>query len=168
MLGSVAAAEPVSRARVADRTGLTRGTVSSLVDELIAARLLTELAVAGAARAARPTRCSSTGPGRPGSVWRSASTTSASASSISRARCGPGGSCRRRTATPIPTVVLDALAELAATVRSPRPGCRSSVRAWRVPGLVGDRAIVRLPNLPRWADVDAAGAVADRLGVRDG
>ena len=46
VLRTVAADEPVSRARVAARTGLTRGTVSSLVEELLGAGLLAELAAA--------------------------------------------------------------------------------------------------------------------------
>ncbi len=66
-----------------------------------------------------------------------------------------------------PEVVLDALAELATTVRD-EAGLPIVGAHLAVPGLVGDRAIVRLPNLPRWAGVDAAGAVADRLGFATG
>ena len=54
VLRTVATDEPVSRARIAAVTGLTRGTVSSLVEELIAAGPV-ELQRAGgtAGRAAR-------------------------------------------------------------------------------------------------------------------
>ena len=64
VLGEVAAGEPVSRAGVAARTGLTRGTVSSLVEELIAAGLLTELAAArgGTGRPANPLQLNRSGP----------------------------------------------------------------------------------------------------------
>ncbi|MFD1533498.1 MarR family transcriptional regulator, partial [Pseudonocardia aurantiaca] len=64
VLREVAGPEPVSRAAVAARTGLTRGTVSSLVEELIAAGLVTELAAprGGTGRPASPLRLDPTGP----------------------------------------------------------------------------------------------------------
>ena len=43
VLGQVASGGPLSRARIAAATGLTKATVSSLVDELVHAGLLTEL-----------------------------------------------------------------------------------------------------------------------------
>lgn len=45
---------PVSRADIAAATGLTRATVSALVDRLLAARLVTELEPVAAQRAGRP------------------------------------------------------------------------------------------------------------------
>jgi predicted NBD/HSP70 family sugar kinase len=51
---SGAATTPPSRADVAAATGLTRATVSTLVDRLVAARLVAELAPAPAQRAGRP------------------------------------------------------------------------------------------------------------------
>src|SRR5690606_33911966 len=50
----VSAAEPVSRARIAADTGLTRGTVSALVDRLLAARLVAELEPVAGSGAGRP------------------------------------------------------------------------------------------------------------------
>ncbi|EYR62251.1 ROK family transcriptional regulator [Actinotalea ferrariae CF5-4] len=50
----VDAPRPVSRADVAAATGLTRATVSALVDRLVEARLLAELAPVAAQRAGRP------------------------------------------------------------------------------------------------------------------
>lgn len=50
----VDAARPVSRADVAAATGLTRATVSALVDRLVEARLLAELPPVAAQRAGRP------------------------------------------------------------------------------------------------------------------
>ncbi|WP_342766631.1 ROK family transcriptional regulator [Xylanimonas oleitrophica] len=46
--------EPLSRADVATSTGLARATVSTLVDRLVAGRLLTELPPVAAQRAGRP------------------------------------------------------------------------------------------------------------------
>ena len=50
----VSSAEPISRARIAAETGLTRGTVSALVDRLIEVRLVTELDPVAASGAGRP------------------------------------------------------------------------------------------------------------------
>ena len=65
MLRTVAADEPVSRARIAAGTGLTRGTVSSLVEELLAAGLVAELAAPRGAtgRPANPLQLNRSGPG---------------------------------------------------------------------------------------------------------
>ncbi|MFC5820524.1 ROK family protein [Nonomuraea harbinensis] len=54
VMGTVAERGPVSRAAVAGHTGLTRAAVSSLVDELLAAGLLTELGPAANGRVGRP------------------------------------------------------------------------------------------------------------------
>ncbi|MFD2351668.1 ROK family protein [Nonomuraea ferruginea] len=54
VMGTVAGRGPVSRAAVAGHTGLTRAAVSSLVDELFAAGLLTELGPAANGRVGRP------------------------------------------------------------------------------------------------------------------
>ncbi|HEX2773474.1 MAG TPA: MarR family transcriptional regulator, partial [Micromonosporaceae bacterium] len=51
-----AAARPPSRADVAAGTGLTRATVSALVDELLAGRLLAEVERAPRAGAGRPAK----------------------------------------------------------------------------------------------------------------
>lgn len=48
------AASPPSRAEVASRTGLAKGTVSTLVDQLVEARLVRELASVSPQRAGRP------------------------------------------------------------------------------------------------------------------
>jgi len=50
----VTSAEPVSRARIAADTGLTRGTVSALVDRLLGARLVAELEPVTGSGAGRP------------------------------------------------------------------------------------------------------------------
>ncbi|MDA0632870.1 ROK family transcriptional regulator [Nonomuraea sp. MCN248] len=54
VMSTVAGHGPVSRAAVAGHTGLTRPAVSSLVDELLAAGLLTELGPAANGRVGRP------------------------------------------------------------------------------------------------------------------
>ena len=54
VLREVAAAGPVSRARIAAATGLTKATVSTLVDTLLSAALVTELGPHAAAGVGRP------------------------------------------------------------------------------------------------------------------
>ncbi len=56
VMTTVAAHGPMSRAAVAERTGLTRAAVSSLVEELNGAGLLTELGSVPSGRAGRPGR----------------------------------------------------------------------------------------------------------------
>jgi predicted NBD/HSP70 family sugar kinase len=54
VLQHIAAGEPVSRARIAGTTGLTKATVSSLVDDLVSARLVTELGPEARGEIGRP------------------------------------------------------------------------------------------------------------------
>ncbi|HET8787121.1 MAG TPA: helix-turn-helix domain-containing protein, partial [Actinomycetes bacterium] len=54
VLQCIAASEPVSRARIAATTSLTKTTVSSLVDDLVAARLVTELGPEARGEIGRP------------------------------------------------------------------------------------------------------------------
>src|SRR5436309_12175372 len=60
VMGVLAAHGPISRAEVAERTGLTRAAVGSLVNELAAAGLTTELGPAPSGRGGRV--------GRPGTA----------------------------------------------------------------------------------------------------
>jgi predicted NBD/HSP70 family sugar kinase len=54
VLQHIAAGEPVSRARIAASTSLTKTTVSSLVDDLVGARLVTELGPEARGEVGRP------------------------------------------------------------------------------------------------------------------
>jgi len=54
VLQGIAAGEPVSRAGIAAATGLTKTTVSSLVDDLVSAALVTELGPEASGRIGRP------------------------------------------------------------------------------------------------------------------
>jgi predicted NBD/HSP70 family sugar kinase len=167
VLGCVAEAEPLSRARVADRTGLTRGTVSSLVDELIAAQLLTELELerGGTGRPAAPLQLNRSGPAGLG-LELGVDQLGACVVDLTgavRARCVVPSAHRDAD----PATVLDALAELAEAVQA-EAGLPVAGAHLAVPGIVGERAIVRLPNLPRWAGVEAAAEMSGRLGTPTG
>lgn len=54
VLQHIAAGDPVSRARIAAATSLTKTTVSSLVDDLVSARLVTELGPEARGKIGRP------------------------------------------------------------------------------------------------------------------
>lgn len=171
VLYAVAESGPASRASVAARIGLTRAAVSTLVDELLRAGLLTEL---GPARASRESRV-----GRPGSAL----------ALTSSGPCGVGaeigvdhlaacamdltGAVRVRTHIAFsghrsaPASVLARLAELVGEVcaDADAAGLRPSGLTIAVPGLVsrGTSAVVRAPNLG-WDAIDLAGHLpADRL-----
>lgn len=168
VLHAVADGGPASRARVADRIGLTRTAVSTLVDDLLAAGLLTEQ---GLGRSGSP--------GRPGTVLALSE----------QGPCGLGaeigvdhlavcavdlrGRVRARTAVDAanrnssPAPVLARLAELvdrtAAQVTA--AGLRPAGLCVAVPGLVarGSSRVVMAPNLG-WRDVD----LADHLPLEHG
>ncbi|MYW69910.1 ROK family protein [Streptomyces sp. SID8379] len=160
VLHTVAAEGPLSRASVAQRIGLTRAAISTLVDELIRAGLLEEL-----------------GPQRPGGVGRPGSALAVSGRGPAglgaevgvdhlavcavdlrgevRARAERRVGNRGRAPRPV-------LAELAALVRqvsdeAEAAGLRPAGLAVAVPGLVArdTHTVVRAPNLD-WHDTDVA------------
>jgi predicted NBD/HSP70 family sugar kinase len=164
VLREVAGPEPVSRAAVAARTGLTRGTVSSLVEELISAGLVTELAAARGApgRPASPLRLDPSGPAGLG-VEIGVDTVAACVVDLT-------GAVRARRVVPsghrddVPAAGLGTAAKLAAEVVA-ETGLTVAGAAVALPGVVGaDGVLERAPNLPRWVDV----AVGDELGARLG
>ncbi len=164
VLREVAGPEPVSRAAVAARTGLTRGTVSSLVEELIAAGLVTELAAARGApgRPASPLRLDPSGPAGLG-VEIGVDTVAACVVDLT-------GTVRASRVVPsghrddVPAAGLGTAAKLAAEVVA-ETGLTLAGAAVALPGVVGaDGVLERAPNLPRWVDV----AVGDELGARLG
>ncbi|MEJ3652308.1 ROK family transcriptional regulator [Actinomycetes bacterium KLBMP 9759] len=165
VLGYVAEAEPVSRARVAEHTGLTRGTVSSLVDELISAGLLTELSAVrgGTGRPASPLQLNRAGPAGLGleigvehvgaSVVDLSGTVRASRRVASDHRDRPSD------------VGLGAAARLASDVVA-EAGLPVAGACVALPGLVDAAGVLRrAPNLPHWNDVDAADRLAGLLGT---
>ena len=94
-------ADPISRAAVAAATGLTRATVSALVDDLRRRRPADRGGPATAHRRRPPRRRAGPRPRRrrPGSAWRSTSTTWPPASSTSPAPSGTA-SCTAPTSDP--------------------------------------------------------------------
>jgi predicted NBD/HSP70 family sugar kinase len=160
---------PPSRAAVATATGLTRATVSTLVDELIGGRLLTEVDPAPRAGAGRPAaglRLSRDGPAGLGlevNVDYLATCVVDLAGEVRHHAVSPGDQRRRP-----PAAVLGEVATLAATAvrAASAAGLTVAGAALAVPGLVAEDAVVRLaPNLG-WRDVEVRSALLSRRPLR--
>jgi predicted NBD/HSP70 family sugar kinase len=166
VLRTVAAEEPVSRARVAARTGLTRGTVSSLVDELLAAGFVAELSPARGVpgRPASPLQLNRAGPAGLGveigvdAVGACVVDLSGTVRALRTVRSGHRDEP--------PAAALEPLARLTAEVvaEAGGQGLRVAGAVAALPGVVGpDGVLERAPNLPRWHDVDVAARVGAAL-----
>ncbi|WP_284248833.1 ROK family protein [Litorihabitans aurantiacus] len=166
VVAQVAAAGTISRADVAAATGLTRATVSSLVEPLIAARLL-EWA---------PAPSSSGSVGRPASPVRLASATRVGLG----LEIGANHLCasvvdlrgerlafrevRGDLAAGAPTASLASAVELArvtlAAARAAHPGLALLGVTLAVPGIVRRGVVLDAPRLG-WLDVDAAAVLRE-------
>jgi predicted NBD/HSP70 family sugar kinase len=165
VLRTVATDEPVSRARVAARTGLTRGTVSSLVEELIAAGLVAELAAprGGTGRPASPLQLSRSGPAGLG--------VEIGVDGVAACIVDLAGTVRARAQAPSmhrdrsPRAGLAAAAAVAARVVADAgtQGLVPAGVAVALPGVVAGGVLERAPNLPRWQDVDVDARLRDVL-----
>lgn len=165
VLREVAGPEPVSRAAVSARTGLTRGTVSSLVEELIAAGLVTELAAARGTtgRPASPLRLDPTGPAGLG--------VEIGVDAVGACVVDLTGAVRAQRVVhshhrdDVPATGLATAEALAAEVVA-EAGLAIAGAAVALPGVVGaDGVLVRAPNLPRWVDVAVGDELGNRLGL---
>jgi predicted NBD/HSP70 family sugar kinase len=165
-----ASPKPVSRADVAGGTGLTKATVSTIVDELLGGGLLVEVAPpprTGAGRPAVGLRVATQGPAGLGLEVNVDYLAAAvlDLTGVTRHHTLRHGDQRGRS----PEAVLDDLAELAGdTVRAAAADVLRVVgAAVAVPGLVADGVVRLAPNLD-WRDVALAAALidrSDRIGV---
>lgn len=159
--------EPLSRARLADGIGLTRATVSSLVDELLVSGLLEELPAGrgGPGRPANPLRLNRSGPVGLGVavepdrlracvVDLTATVLAEETLELDTAQPDAG---------PVGTLALAAALgrSLLARVGQPVTGCGLAL-----PGVVNSQGVLAVaPNLPGWAGSDPGALLADALGV---
>jgi predicted NBD/HSP70 family sugar kinase len=165
VLGAVASRGRATRAQVSQSTGLTRATVSALADQLLAARLLDELA---------PDRGT---PGRPGSPLRlhprgpGGLGVEVNIDYLAACVVGLDGTVRAqlveafqaRTATPKAT--LRRVARLADRAIA-EAGVPIGGAGLALPGLVDLAGVLRrAPNLPRWDGFAAAETLTGLLGV---
>ncbi|MDR1186589.1 MAG: MarR family transcriptional regulator, partial [Bifidobacteriaceae bacterium] len=163
------APQPLSRAEIAERAGVTRATATSLVDQLVASRLVEELDARLSGRAGRPARpvCPARGTviglGLEVNVDYLGVRAIDLAGDVVAERVVSGDLSGRA-----PAETLTRLATAAKTVRraAVRRGARIAGAALAVPGPV-DRPLgpLRLaPNLG-WVDVDVAGMLGRLLGA---
>lgn len=163
VLGEVRDREPLSRAQLSQRTGLTRSTVSSLVDQLLAGGFLTELGAtaSGPGRPGNPLQLNRSGPAGLGleiGIDHVGACVVDLSGQVHAQRTVPSEHRDRE-----PAVALRRAAELAVEVTAQaRLGVAAATVA--LPGVVGrDGVLQRAPNLPRWTDVGVGEQLSDLL-----
>ncbi|WP_428967144.1 ROK family protein [Micromonospora fluostatini] len=158
VLGRIAAASrPPSRAELAAGTGLTRATVSAVVDDLIGGRLVTEAGPAPRTGAGRPARGLVLAGDGPAGLGLEVNVDYLAACVVDLAGTVRHHTVHRADLRPVsPADALARLGDLATRARADarRQGLTLAGTALGVPGLVGDGGLVRLaPNLG-WREVD--------------
>ncbi|MFC4032760.1 ROK family protein [Streptomyces polygonati] len=168
---ALAAGEKVTRAGVAAEVGLTRATVSTLVDELLAAGLLEERGAQRPGTVGRPGTAlglSATGPAGVGAEIGVDHLAACVVDLRGTVRCRTEAPAANRD-RPAPAVLAE-LAELTARVtkEAQEAGLRPVGTTVAVPGLVGrDRGtVLRAPNLG-WEDVPVAAALGANTVVEN-
>lgn len=165
----MAAEEPISRTELAAATGLTRPTITRIVEELIAGRLIIETGSARDGRAGRPRvglTLSRSGPAGLGLDIR--------ADGLAACVVDLTGTVRHLAFAPFafaeaePSAVLGRLAEMASAAVEAVEAERLTVVAvtLAVPGPV-DGGIVRSAPALGWVDVDAGSLLRDGIGHLD-
>jgi predicted NBD/HSP70 family sugar kinase len=156
-------ADQPSRAAIATLTGLTRATVSALVDDLIAGGLLVERDPLPRTGAGRPAAGLALSPDGPAGLGLEINVDYLAACVVDLA-----GTVRHRVVRPTsPPVALSDLASLAGEVAAAAStdGLTLAGAALAVPGLVTPGGIVRVaPNLG-WQDVDVPALLAGAPGL---
>lgn len=171
VLQHIAAGDPVTRARIAAATGLTKTTVSSLVDDLVSARLVVELGPEARGEIGRPGSALTLDPsgyagiGLEINVDYIAVCLADLTGEVRYLRTRP-----RDNRAQSPAKVLGRAVRMIRTAVARAEAARLTVAglAVAVPGPVEtDRGLLRLaPNLG-WVDVPVAGILADRLAGLD-
>ncbi|MFF5175037.1 ROK family protein [Micromonospora sp. NPDC000089] len=166
VLGRIADAQRApSRADLAAQTGLTRATVSAVVDDLLGGRLVTEAEPAPRAGAGRPARGLLLSPDGPAGLGLEVNVDYLAAYVVDLAGAVRHHEVARADLRPVSPA--DALARLAALAdragaAAARDGLTLAGATLAVPGLVDARGLVRLaPNLG-WRDVDVPALLAGR------
>ncbi|MFE3493038.1 ROK family protein [Streptomyces sp. NPDC059175] len=173
VLHSVAAEGPLSRAAVAQRIGLTRAAVSSLVDELARAGLLVELGPEPSGGVGRPGSALMLSDRGPAGIGAEIGVDHLSVAAVDlrgtvRARATARADNRGRPPGPVLAELAALIARTGDAVRA--QGLRPAGVTVAVPGLVArdTHTVVRAPNLG-WSDVDLGADLRDgpRLTVEN-
>ncbi|MFI7605689.1 ROK family protein [Micromonospora sp. NPDC049366] len=171
VLGRIAAAERApSRADLAAETGLTRATVSAVVEDLISGRLVTEADPAPRAGAGRPARGLVLAGDGPAGLGLEINVDYLAVCVVDLAGQVRHHTVHRADLRPVaPTDALARLVELAGRARADaaEQGLTLAGAALAVPGLVDDAGLVRLaPNLG-WRDVPVPALLAAHPPLTD-
>lgn len=155
-----------TRARIAARVGLTRATVSDLVEGLIRAGLVTETQTEPRGRAGRPGMRLALTPGRFAALGLEVQADSLSAYALDLT----GHTVRRQVETgdyrsSDSSATLDRLTALATPLRErlAADGIRVVGASLALPGIVSDQRWVHLAPTLGWRDIDLAADLSDRL-----
>ncbi|SCL66899.1 Sugar kinase of the NBD/HSP70 family, may contain an N-terminal HTH domain [Micromonospora citrea] len=164
VLGRIAAADrPPSRAELAAGTGLTRATVSAVVEDLLAGRLVREAEPTPRTGAGRPSRGLVLAADGPAGLGLEVNVDYLAACVVDLTGRVRHHTVHRADLRPVsPAEALARLAGLAARARADaaRQGLTLVGAALAVPGLVDDAGLVRLaPNLG-WRDVPVPALLA--------
>ncbi|MCX4389851.1 ROK family transcriptional regulator [Micromonospora peucetia] len=165
LLDRIAAADrPPSRAELAADTGLTRATVSAVVEDLLAGRLVAEAEPTPRAGAGRPSRGLVLATDGPAGLGLEVNVDYLAACVVDLAGRVRHHTVHRADLRPVsPAEALARLADLAARARADvaREGLTLAGAALAVPGLVDAAGLVRLaPNLG-WRDVPVPALLAE-------
>jgi predicted NBD/HSP70 family sugar kinase len=165
LIARAVSAAPGSRAELAQRTGLTKATVSSLVDSLLAQGILTEGEPAPA-RVGRPARPVSLNPAGPVALGLEINV-----DYLAGCRMDLTGAVQDRRLLAVDNRprsaadIVEQLCELAGELRP--PGTSLLGVALAVPGVVGaSRRLLRAPNLPKLTGQPLAEQLGQRLTAR--
>ncbi|MDG4828909.1 ROK family protein [Solwaraspora sp. WMMD1047] len=154
---------PPSRADIAAATGLTRATVSALVDDLIGGRLLTEVEPVPRTGAGRPAQGLALAGDGPAGLGLEINVDYLAACVMDLTGAVRHREVRRTDLRPVPAAdALARLAELAGRARATArgQGLLLAGTTLAVPGLVTAAGVVRLaPNLG-WHDIDVPAILA--------
>lgn len=163
-----AAPRPPSRADLAAATGLTRATVGTLVDDLLAGRLLAEVSPAPRTGAGRPAQGLVLADHGPAGLGLEINVDYLAVCVVDLAGAVRHRTVHRSDLRPVtPAVAVHRLAGLAGQARTEaeRQGLTIAGAALAVPGLVTRTGVVRLaPNLG-WRDVDVPALIGDHPGL---
>ncbi|GAA3735109.1 ROK family transcriptional regulator [Salinactinospora qingdaonensis] len=168
VLRRIAEAGPISRAGVASQVGLTKATVSSLVEDLLEAGLLAEQAPRAQQRAGRPGTdlvLNSRGPAAVGvevnvDYMAACVVDLAGTVRVNRLERADG-----RAISAEETLLRAGRLAGACATAARRRGLRPAALTLAVPGIVAEGRVVNAPNL-RWSDQPVAEALSAGLGRR--
>ena len=163
LVTSALATAPSSRAELSQRTGLTKATVSSLVDDLIARTIVVEgaPATAGVGRPARPVRLNPDGPLALGVEVNVDYVAACALDLTGELRCYQHRVVENRAGSA--AEVVERAAEVAGAVLA-EAGRPLLGAALALPGVVGaDGTLLRAPNLPALTGVRPGQQLAEAL-----